>query len=204
MDSSVKKTIKFYDKYAKQYSDSTSLILLQYQLNQFISFLQGKKVLDVGCGAGRDTAYFMEEKLDVIGIDAAEGMIKEAKKRVKKGKFKVMNFLELKFKDKSFDGIWCCAALFHLRKKDAGKAIKEFHKVLKDNGAIYITVKEGEGEKVLDSKYIAKEPRFYSFYKQAELEALLEKNGFEILTAYPEETDNTVWLNVFARKSKKQ
>lgn len=203
MDSQLKKTIKFYDDYAKQYSEYSFPKLLQYQLNQFISFLEGKKVLDAGCGAGRDVAYLMEENLDVIGVDASKSMIKEARKKVKNGKFKVMDITNLKFKNKSFDGIWCCAALIHIRKKDAAKIIKGFHKVMKDNGILYISVKEGEGERILDSGFI-KAPRFFSFYKQMELENLLEKNGFDILTSYPEKSYNAVWLNLFARKPKEQ
>ena len=39
------------------------------------------------------------------------GMIKEAKKRVPKGKFKVMNIESLKFKKDNFDGIWALDAL---------------------------------------------------------------------------------------------
>ncbi|NQV09486.1 class I SAM-dependent methyltransferase [Candidatus Woesearchaeota archaeon] len=199
MDSQQKKTIGFYNEYAKQYSEYTFPKLFQYQLNQFVSFLNGKKVLDAGCGAGRDVEYLTEEKLDVIGIDISDNMLKEARKRVKGAKFKKMDLLDIKLKPKSFDGVWCSATLLHFRKRDAPKVLKNFHNVLKKDGVVYISAKEGEGEKVLDSGFI-KAPRFFSFYKQVELEILVEENGFEIITSYSEKAEETNWLNIFARK----
>ena len=47
----VKKTVQSYNKFAKNYVESTFDIILQYQLTQFTSFLKGKKVLDAGAGS---------------------------------------------------------------------------------------------------------------------------------------------------------
>ena len=77
---SAKETIQTYDKYAKFYADFTSEKVFQFQLNKFISFIpKGGKILDAGCGAGRDVSYFYEEEFDVIGIDMSDGLLKEAK-----------------------------------------------------------------------------------------------------------------------------
>src|SRR3989344_9680523 len=81
MEDKLKETIQTYDKIASIYSEYKFPKLLQFQLNKFISLLIGKKILDAGCGSGRDLQYFNEEGLDVTGIDISKGMLRECKRR---------------------------------------------------------------------------------------------------------------------------
>ena len=199
MNSLMEKTIETYNKHAKQYAVYSFTRISQYELIQFISFLKGKKVLDAGCGAGRDTEYFREEGFDAIGIDASEGLINEAKDRVGNN-FRVMDMRKLEFDDSSFDGIWCCASIFHIPKNELKVVLKEFYRTLKDKGILYIAVKEGEGEKIVKDMKVNNEPRYYAFYKQPELESELRNVGFEIINGYSEEIEGVVWLNVFVKK----
>ncbi len=88
MDSDYKKTIEAFNKFAEQYADFTFSNLLQYELNRFIALIpKNAKILDVGCGSGRDVHYFLEYFLKPIGLDASEDLINEAKKRVPEGSF---------------------------------------------------------------------------------------------------------------------
>ena len=103
-DKRISKTIGVYNKFSKQYADYTFERLLQYPLMQFTSMLPRKaKILDIGCASGRDVQYFLEEGFKPIGIDAAEDLISEAKKRVKKGKFKLMDMQKIDYKNNTFD-----------------------------------------------------------------------------------------------------
>jgi len=199
MTSHIETTLQAYNKAAKQYAEYSFSKISQYELTQFSSFIKGKNVLDAGCGAGRDTQYLREEGFTVMGIDASEGMIKEAKDRVGDD-FKVMDIRKLEFKDQEFDGIWCCATLHHIPKKELPVVLKEFSRVLKTNGVLYVAVKEGEGEKIVQSPKVQNEPRFYAFYKQIEFESELKQNGFDIINAYIEDIEGVQWLNIFAKK----
>ena len=96
----IKEAIKAYDKIAKLYGDYKSEKLLQYQLNKFISLLSGKRILDAGCGTGRDVEYFLDEEMDAIGIDMAKGMLEEARKRSNK-EFALGDAENLPFKNAS-------------------------------------------------------------------------------------------------------
>ncbi len=200
MKEKIRSAIEIYNKIAKIYADYTFDRLFQFQLNKFISMLpKNGSVLDAGCGSGRDTAYFKEEGLKAIGIDESDAMLEEAKKRVD-GDFKKMNILKLNFKDQTFDGLWCMATLADIEKKHNTKAVKEFNRVLKKDGVLYMAVKEGDGEKFIIKEEYGNIERFYSFYRQEELENLLKNSGFQILNSMVSDDQGTKWVEVFAKK----
>ncbi len=199
MKEQLKESLKTYEKYASIYAEHTSRKILQFQLNKFISYLKGKKVLDIGCGAGRDVEYFIEEGLDAKGIDICKALIEEAEKNVCKDCFIEMDMLKLSFKEK-FDGVWMMASFADIMKKDAPKFLKRCNDVLNDLGVIYIAVKEGEGEKILHKERYGNLPRFYAFYKQLELEGLLREAGFTIISSEVADDEGVRWVEIFARK----
>ena len=201
MEDSVKQTIQTYDKYAKVYADYTSEKLFQYQLNKFISLIKkSPKVLDAGCGAGRDSEYLAEEDCEVIGIDLSEGLLKEARERAPKAKLQKMDFTQTSFKSEEFDGIWCMASLCDIPKKETSEALKEFNRVLKKEGIVYIAVKKGEGEKIIMKKLYENNPRFYSFFMEKEIEDLIKSSNFGIISSTTTDDDGTEWIEIFARK----
>ncbi len=194
-----RKTIEAYNEFAGFFYAQTFDKISQYHLAEFISKLKGKKVLDAGAGSGRDVAYFAEEGLDAVGIDISDEMIKTAKEMAHV-EIKKMDMRKIEFSDESFHGIWCCASLFHLPKKNASVVLKEFHRVLKKDGVVYISVKEGEGEKLVESRSLGKAQVFVAFYHIIELETMLRENNFEILSASKEDVEGTDWINIYARK----
>ncbi len=198
----IKETIGVYDKLAKQYSDYTFQYILQFQLMQLANYVPKKaKILDIGCAAGRDVEYLMEEDFDVTGIDLSANLIKEAKKRVKKAKFEQMDMAKMDFKAGSFDAIWCHATLCHLHKKDVLDVLKEFKRVLKQKGIMYIGLRAGKGEGMVSFSDTANMPRLFAFYTIEELRALVEKAGFNVLQAYSEKDGYSgTWLNFFVQK----
>ncbi|MBI2598308.1 MAG: class I SAM-dependent methyltransferase, partial [Candidatus Diapherotrites archaeon] len=64
------------------------------------------KILDIGCGPGRDAKYFSEQGLDVTGIDLTSNFVKMASKNVPNATFKHMDMRSLDFPEDTFDGIW--------------------------------------------------------------------------------------------------
>ena len=124
IEEKIKKAIETYNKYASIYAEHTKNKLLQFQLAKFVSMLPKKgKVLDAGCGPGRDTAYLQEDGLDVVAVDISEGMIEEAKKNdVKAIKGDLLNIIS----NEEFDGIWCMATLADIPKSHAKKLIQNF------------------------------------------------------------------------------
>lgn len=165
----------------------------------FASLLKGKRILDAGCGPGIEAGRFADAGFTVTGIDKSAAMLELARKRAPKCEFLQMDMLNLDFPPNSFDGVWCCASLIHLKKKVAGRAIVEFRKAIRKGGAIFISAKEGRGEEVRE--YPDGTKRFFASYTMGELEALCSANGLRVVKSYrnASDPDREVWLSIFAK-----
>ena len=81
---------------------------------KFIEIVPKKELcLDLGCGTGRDIAWFEQHQLRMIGADFSAGMLVQAK-RVTTRPLVQMDMRKLGFAEQVFSGIWCNAALLHL------------------------------------------------------------------------------------------
>ncbi|MEE9524980.1 MAG: class I SAM-dependent methyltransferase [Candidatus Woesearchaeota archaeon] len=183
MEKEIEKTIKTYNLTAEQYHEETKdLKKTQEYLDDFSKLLPANaKILDVGCGPGRDAKLFSEKGFNVTGIDLSESMLRIAKKIAPKAKFKIMDLRKLDFEDKSFDVIWFVASLLHIKKKDARRTLNEMYRVLKPEGVMALSVKKGKGEGLgKDNRYSQME-KYRAYYTKDELKKLLENAGFKII-----------------------
>lgn len=84
--------------------------------DKFIHALNGPKVLDFGCGSGRDTKYFLESGLQVTAVDGSEEMCRYA------SEFTGIQVQNMLFQDldaqNQYDGIWACSSILHLPKSE--------------------------------------------------------------------------------------
>ncbi len=190
-----------YDSIARKWSDEHfELAGTESDLAKFIGYLRkGEKVLDAGCGPGKHVKMLMDEGFDAVGIDFSKSMLSEAKKRVPKGTFKLMDMRKLLFKDNTFDGIWCFASILHIRKEDAPTVMSEFNRVIKDKGILIISMKRGTGEAFEGT---SKNKRFFSYYAKSDAEKLITDSGFKMAESYTEKLGNTVWIVIIATAQK--
>lgn len=135
----------------------------------FLQNLKGKKILDIGCGPGRDAKYFSEHGLEVTGIDLTTNFLKIAFQNVPNAKFLQMDMRALDFPENSFDGIWACASFLHVPKKDAKNTLFGFRKILNPAGLMYISVKAGTDEKLIQKEEYNGRTKFFAFYSEDEL-----------------------------------
>jgi ubiquinone/menaquinone biosynthesis C-methylase UbiE len=173
-----------YTKIAEEYLSIRDNMVLEPELVLFSDLLNGPNVLDAGCGPGRDARFFVDSGLRATGIDLTKRFILMAKQRVPDAHFRVMNILDLKFKECSFNGIWCCAVLSHIRKTDVLVALSELHRVLEYKGILFASVKAGTGERKIREPIFDNHPRFTSFYRKNEILRYLKQAGFIVLKAY--------------------
>ncbi len=98
--------------------------------------LQGKKVLDVGCGTGSYGLGFVKKGAEYFGIDIDEEKIKEAKENINSGIFKVSSSENIPFPDEFFDVVFLNEVLEHV--KDDEETVVECLRVLKNKGHIVV------------------------------------------------------------------
>jgi len=197
-------TKKFYDQNAANWVIKRSN--LDYCRDEFIQFqrmLPVGKIIDLGCGTGRDASLFLPAGYDYTGIDLSDGMIFEAKKLFPNGNFMTMDLAHLDFASELFDGIWSFAAYLHLPKSEINGAIKEANRVLKLGGIGFITIKKGSIESYLGD---GDKRRYWSFYGKNQFAKILKDNGFEIIKSWEDKreynppTDVSIFLCYFIKK----
>jgi len=159
----------------------------------------GARILDVGCGAGRDLAWLSAQGANVVGGDLSAGMLAQARQHAE-GRLLRFNMRSLPFPSESFGGVWSSASLLHLPKEDAPRALAEMHRVLAPGGPLMLAIQEGDGEAWETWPYGTVE-RFFARYRQDEIAALLAAAGFAVQECHREETPNRRWLRLLATRS---
>jgi ubiquinone/menaquinone biosynthesis C-methylase UbiE len=174
------------------------------ELEQFKKLLLSGKVLDVGCGGGRDALLLKSEGYQYVGVDLSAEMLAQAKELIPDADFRQMDMYSLDFPAGSFDGFWAAASLLHIPKRNVTSALSEIKRVVKSGGIGFIAIKEGDGEKVVQGSFDWDE-RFFAFYHDDEFQDVLKKNSFEILEHsrstfdYKPPKNLTVWLVYFVK-----
>jgi ADP-ribose pyrophosphatase YjhB (NUDIX family)/ubiquinone/menaquinone biosynthesis C-methylase UbiE len=156
----------------------------------------GARILDVGCGVGRDVGHLQELGFDAMGVDRSSGMLAEAQGHIAAPLVQA-DMRHLPFADGSFDALWVCASLLHLPKAEAPAVLEECHRLL-DHGHIFLALKRGEGERWITNPDTGQDC-FFVYYHPAEVELMLERAGFRVLDAWenPPGPGQTVpWLDV--------
>lgn len=175
--------VKTYDKIAQAYTKEFFEDKIDIKhLDRFLSLLPGgAKILDVGCGPGQFTKYFLKKGFVAEGIDLSSEMLKIARKMVPKGVFKIMDMRKLKYPNKSFDGLCVAYSFYHIPSKQATGVLKGCNRVLKPNGIIILMLQKGKGEGIMPEPFNPKEKMFFKYYQKGEIKNLLKKSGFKTI-----------------------
>lgn len=140
-------TIDYYNNNANKFVADTVYIDFKETQDKFLSKLSGNRVLDFGCGSGRDTKYFLNKGYTVEAIDGSEELCRMASQYTGI-QVKQMLFNELSEKNK-YNGIWACASILHLPKNELKTVLLKMTDALCSNGVVYTSFKYGkfEGER---------------------------------------------------------
>jgi len=135
---------KFYDVVWTEYIPEYEASAKHWEIFFSDDEVQGKSVLDAGCGTGIFSIIFANKGAEhVTGIDISEGSLKTAQTLKEKfgltsTEFQKQDMLALPFPDESFDIVWAWGTVHHTT--DPLKAITELIRVLKPSGSILLAV----------------------------------------------------------------
>ena len=148
----IDKTLKYYNENAKSFASGTVSVKFTEVQDKFLEKLNPDAyILDFGCGAGRDTKYFLSRGYQVDAVDGSEQLCRIASEYTGI-KVRQKLFQELDEKEK-YDGIWACASILHLPKKQLREVLENMYAALKSEGWIYTSFKYGEFEGERNGRY---------------------------------------------------
>lgn len=191
-------TIQYYDQNAAAFVENTRNVDFHPIQDEFLEKLPvGARILDLGCGSGRDTKYFLERGYEVDAIDGSKELCALASEytgiSVKCQLFQEFDEVE------KYDGIWACSSLLHLSLGELDEVLYRIEKALKPQGILYMSFKYGvfEGER---------NGRYFLDFTEEKLDQLLEKHeglrqlrSFQTEDARPDREEK--WLNLFLEKT---
>lgn len=192
-------TLDYYNKNSEEYFNSTLNVDMTNTYKEFLKLVpEGGKILDLGCGSGRDSMNFIKLGYEVIAVDGAKKLAKRASVLLGKEVI-VSTFEELELKEK-FHGIWACASLLHIKREDLKIVLNNLYNNLDDKGVFYMSFKYGEKEYVDD-----KNRYFNCFTDESIISFINENTKYNILGLYITEdklgrVNEVKWVNLICNK----
>ncbi len=192
-------TLEYYNKNADQFAQRTFFVDFVKIQERFLSKLQaGSRILDFGCGSGRDTKCFLSGGYEVDATDGSEELCKIAREH--SGiEVKQMLFSELNEHEK-YDGIWACSSILHLPKDELKPVLQKMADALKKNGVIYTSFKYGEFEGERNGRYFT-DFTLESFKDYMQDMGTLQIEEYWITGDVRCGRGDEKWLNLILRKS---
>lgn len=192
-------TIDFYERNAARYAETTRSLNLSDEIALFINELpRGARVLDVGCGGGRDLLAFGRAGVCATGLELSAELATLA--RVHSGCEVVVGDLRKPpFPPQTFDGLWAAASLLHLERDEILPALSELRRLLPAAGIFFASMKMGIGAEH------AADGRLFTYFMPEDWSRLLQATGFadsRIRTQVVESADGSpasAWIQSLSR-----
>lgn len=192
-------TLKYYDDNAEEFVRNTINVNFSEIQEKFIKLLpDGGKILDFGCGSGRDASYFYKRGFLVDAVDGSAELCKLA------GRYSGINVRQMLFSElnavEEYDGIWACSSILHLPIAELKEVMIKILCALKNYGWFYASFKYGEFEGVRNGRY------FTDFTKESFERLISDMSGFSIKESWlsddaRSDRSDEKWLNLILQKS---
>jgi cyclopropane fatty-acyl-phospholipid synthase-like methyltransferase len=154
---------------------------------------EAKRILDLGCGAGRHTVYLAEQGFESYGADISVTGLKSTKQelRIRALEAEIMkcDMKSIPYLGSCFDAAVCVWTIYHQKAKEIRETISEIHRVLRRKGLLLANFhskrssKRENGIKVEENTFMQKNGLekgvLHHFVDENELHELLER--FEIV-----------------------
>lgn len=188
--------IDLYERHAQAFDDLRGRNLFERTwLDRFTALLPARgTVLDLGCGAGEPIAgHLIARGLRLTGVDSSPTLIGLAKDRFPDHQWIVRDMRRLP-PGRSFDGVLAWHSFFHLNPDDQRRMFPVFAYLCVPGAPLMFT--SGHFEGVAMGEF-GGEPLYHASLSRQEYLALLEENGFELVSQMDQDAGcggATVWL----------
>ena len=137
-------TLQFYRGHAEAYA-AREITSRRARLEAFLSLLPpGAAILELGCGAGGDTAEMLARGFDVRATDGSPEMADVASKHLGRT-VETLLFHDLD-EVEAYDAVWANACLLHVPRAELADILARIWRAMKAEGVFYASYKEGDGD----------------------------------------------------------
>jgi len=196
-----KQTIGTYNKTARTHAEKFNKMGARAEdVEKAFSFIkkENPKVIELGCGNGRDAKEIIKHTDNYLGIDLSKELLFLAKKYAPEAKFKLADFETFRFPN-NIDIIFSFASILHSDKSNLEKVFKRIFKKLSKKGIVFISTKYGRYSK----KTIDKEghgAKTYYFYNLITLKKIMPKKT-NLIHKKIYTFQNQKWIDIIFQKS---
>lgn len=173
------RTLDYYETNAESFRDHTLDHDVSQNVRALLSAIVGSaplRILDFGCGPGRDLRVFKDLGHDPIGLDGCERFVEMAR-AYSGATVWHQDFLALSLPSATFDGIFANASLFHVPSDSLARVLGELNAALKWGGILFCSNPRGNAEGWSGNRYGChfELERWLSYFEAA---------GFELVHHY--------------------
>jgi len=190
-------SIDYYDrKGAEFFARSAHADLGVAQARFLVHVPKGGAILEAGCGSGRDALAFARAGYVVTAFDGSAKMVELATAHTG------LPVLHRHFQDvewvNAFDGVWSCACLLHVPRRELRDVMARLARALKPSGAWFMSFKYGDTERVAHERH-------FTDMNEALLASAIAEVGLTVADLWVSGDDRPErqgerWTNAVARK----
>ena len=188
----------YYQTHYQEYDGTTYRIDPTSFLEPFVKELKsGDRILDVGCGSGRDLVWLQKRDFEVTGFERSVGLAKLASIHagcdIIQGDFETYDF-----SPHDFDALMMCGSLVHIAPDRLVNVLENIINALKTNGIVLISLKEGQGS------YRKSDGRKYYLWSHGALRDIFRNLGLMVRTfnrSVSKVSKRDIWLSYILQKS---
>jgi trans-aconitate methyltransferase len=157
----------------------------------------------LGCGPGNVVKYLKSKRndLNILGIDLAPEMIKEARRFNPDSKFELLDIRDVGQIKEKFDAIVAAFCLPYISPVDVDGLFNNLDDLTSPNGLVYLSCMEGSGERSGFEKtsFTGESEMYINYYERSDIEARLKQHNFTVEAFYTKdypETDGSTTIDI--------
>jgi SAM-dependent methyltransferase len=193
-----KVAIEFYETNAARFfGDSVGADMSATRARVLAHVPKGGAILEAGCGSGRDALAFKNGGYDVTAFDGSVELGRLASEHTG---LSVLHkqFAEVDWVDR-FDGVWACASLLHVARRNLPDAVTRLARSLRPGGVFYMSFKYGDAERFTHARPFTDmtEPLLTTLIEQCDLSLIEMWTSEDVRPVRKGE----IWLSAIAKRS---